>query len=161
MPSVDRVLQGYFNALHRRERPRALDPSRDGGSTSPEDREHEQARYTYAVALLGSLERRGDLTPLHLAVLRAHYLCLSPLHALLLKRGGSTVRHDVAEGETVGQGVKGHAGWDASDLQSGCDWEGVAQMCGLETGDEARAVFNRARDVVAAELRRREEKVNV
>lgn len=153
MAAVDRFLALYFRAQERRGSPRAASmEAREGGSGGAGSAEDADSLYVAAMALMGTLTRRGALTPRGYDVLRAVYLHLTPAHFSLVVRQTSVTASEIGPGRSPDP---------AADVQSWCDWKVLARVAGLGEGPgaaaKAREVWRLARLVVDDELRGRDE----
>lgn len=151
--TIDAFLSRYFRASERRASPRtvSLETRADGGGTL-EQAQHADAAYLWALAVMGTVERR--LTRAHLDVLRGYYLSLTPAHVSIVEQrvGGSGGR------VVVGTLRPGDTPLPAADLQSMCDWSALAAAVGLAgrfRAGEARRLWHEARDQVRWELEAR------
>lgn len=151
--TTDAFLLAYFAASERRASPRtvSLETRAEGGGTL-EQAQHADARYTWALAVMGPVERA--LTPRQLAVLRGYYLRLTPAHVSIVAR---TWRG--AQGVVSASPLRpGDTPLPAADLQSMCDWHALASAVGIVgrfAAGDARRMWSEARGVVDEALRAR------
>lgn len=150
MAEVDRFLALFFRASERRSQPRALAISADGLSGG--DGQDAEAAYTAALALMGTLGRRGSITPGGYDVLKGVYTHLTPAHYSIV--AGAYNRRASGRQLTPSDPVPDMG----ADVQSWIDWHALAaatRFSGARAHLECRNVFVAARSAVADELERR------
>ena len=152
--SVDLFLRAYFATTQRRSSARCVSMEAMGPSATLEQAQDAEGRHLFALTVMGHLERTQALAPVAVEVLRRYYLSLNPQHVVLL-RAGMVGRYTITLGP--GESPPPNVGIEADDLQSWCDWAAVARDTGLKSGRTAQKVWWSARQVVQAELERREE----
>lgn len=148
--TLDAFLSRYYRASERRASPRtvSLETRADGGGTL-EQAQHADAAYLWALAIMGTVERR--LSASHLEVLRGYYLSLTPAHV-------SIVEQRMSGRVVVGTLRPGDCPLPAADLQSMCDWSTLAAAVGLRgrfRACEARRLWHEGRDQVRLEMEAR------
>lgn len=155
--SVDSFLAYYFRQHERRSSSRAL--SFDGARATSYEALDANAKYAWAIVVLGAAERDGRLTTTQVEVLRVYYLSLCNHHVALVRdRWGL----DQCRRRTVHRGTAVPADeTEIADLQSWVSWPKVAEWFGYQRHNR-RAVkilkdaFRDGRRIVADELRARE-----
>ena len=129
--NVDAFLAYYFRQHERRSSPRAL--SYDGIRATSREADLSNAKYTWAIGVLGSMERAGSPTRRQIEVLRAYFLSLANHHlALVHDRFGTAHvrRRHVDAGERVPVDDD-----EVADLVSWVSWPKMAELFGYKRGN--------------------------